>query len=217
MWRCHSPVRSGTMPSRSPGAEGAAVRCFYDADEQIDLWGPSRGATGSFMASRRRSGCSCPPSMPNGAGPGWSAGRRRTRRCGGGGSTCCRPGSTTPFARAACGTWSRSICATGPRSSSPPRSPLSWPALTSPPGISGVTALYAHIPEAPGGLLAPESAVRAGALIGYAWVNTSGQLLDRLQHALAQVMTGALACVAVLTPLPARCPTAGRGRERRRP
>jgi hypothetical protein len=72
-----------------------------------------------------------------------------------------------------------------------------------------VTALHAHIPEAPGGLLASESAVRAGALIGYAWVNTSGQLLDRLQHALAQVMTGALACVAVLTPPPARCPHCG--------
>lgn len=80
-----------------------------------------------------------------------------------------------------------------------------------------MTALHAYIPEPPGGLLASESAVRAGALIGYAWVNTSGQLLDRLQHALAQVMTGALACVAVLTPPPARCPTAARGRGRRRP
>jgi len=68
-----------------------------------------------------------------------------------------------------------------------------------------------------GGLLAPWPTVRTGTLIGYARVSTSGQLLDRLQHALAQVMTGALACVAVLTPPPARCPTAGRGRERRRP
>ena len=37
--------------------------------------------------------------------------------------------------------------------------------------------------EAPGGLLAPEPAVRTDALIGYARVSTSGQLLDRQQHA----------------------------------
>jgi hypothetical protein len=43
-----------------------------------------------------------------------------------------------------------------------------------------------HIPEAPGSLLAPEPAVRTGALIGYARVSTSGQLLDRQQHALAE-------------------------------
>ena len=41
-------------------------------------------------------------------------------------------------------------------------------------------------PEAPGDLLAPEPAVRTGALIGYARVSTSGQLLDRQQHALAE-------------------------------
>jgi hypothetical protein len=44
---------------------------------------------------------------------------------------------------------------------------------------------HAGTPEAPGGLLAPEPAVRTGALIGYARVSTSGQLLDRQQHALA--------------------------------
>jgi len=60
-----------------------------------------------------------------------------------------------------------------------------------------------------GGLLAPWPTVRTGTLIGYARVSTSGQLLDRQRHALA--------CVAVLTPPPARCPTAARGRERRGP
>ncbi len=44
----------------------------------------------------------------------------------------------------------------------------------------------ADTPEAPGNLLAPEPAVRTGALIGYARVSTSGQLLDRQQHALAE-------------------------------
>jgi hypothetical protein len=50
---------------------------------------------------------------------------------------------------------------------------------------SDVTAPYSDISEAPGSLLAPEPAVRTGALIGYARVSTSGQLLDRQQHALA--------------------------------
>ena len=44
----------------------------------------------------------------------------------------------------------------------------------------------ADTPDAPGSLLAPEPAVRTGALIGYARVSTSGQLLDRQQHALAE-------------------------------
>jgi len=49
-----------------------------------------------------------------------------------------------------------------------------------------VTAPAADTPAAPGDLLAPEPAVRTGALIGYARVSTSGQLLDRQQHALAE-------------------------------
>ena len=44
----------------------------------------------------------------------------------------------------------------------------------------------ADTPEAPGSLLDPEPAVRTGALIGYARVSTTGQLLDRQQHALAE-------------------------------
>jgi Resolvase, N terminal domain len=40
--------------------------------------------------------------------------------------------------------------------------------------------------ETPGYLLAPEPAIGTGALIGYARVSTSGQLLDRQQHALAE-------------------------------
>jgi len=48
-----------------------------------------------------------------------------------------------------------------------------------------VTAPYSGTSEALGNLLAPEPAVRTGALIGYARVSTSGQLLDRQHHALA--------------------------------
>ena len=50
----------------------------------------------------------------------------------------------------------------------------------------GMTVPHADTSEASGGLLAPEPAVRTGALIGYARVSTSGQLLDRQQHALAE-------------------------------
>ena len=49
-----------------------------------------------------------------------------------------------------------------------------------------MTAPHAGTPEAPGSLLAPEPAVQTGALIGYARVSTSGQLLDRQEHALAE-------------------------------
>ena len=41
-----------------------------------------------------------------------------------------------------------------------------------------------------GYLLAPEPTVRAGTLIGYAGVSTSGQLLDRQEHALAEAEAG---------------------------
>ncbi len=50
----------------------------------------------------------------------------------------------------------------------------------------GVTAPYPDTSEASGNLLAPEPAVRTSALIGCARVSTSGQLLDRQQHALAE-------------------------------
>ena len=41
-------------------------------------------------------------------------------------------------------------------------------------------------PRSPGNLLAPEPAVCIGALIGYARVSTTGQLLDRQRHALTE-------------------------------
>ena len=49
-----------------------------------------------------------------------------------------------------------------------------------------MTASRPYTSEAPDNLLVPEPAVRTGALIGYARVSTSGQLLDRQQHALAE-------------------------------
>jgi hypothetical protein len=50
---------------------------------------------------------------------------------------------------------------------------------------AGVTAPHPDTSEAPGNLLA-DPAVRTGALVGYARVSTSGQLLDRQQHALTE-------------------------------
>ena len=58
------------------------VRCFYDADEQIELWGKYLAEelpAGSTASRRRRSWCSCPPSTPRGTGPGSSAGPRSAR------------------------------------------------------------------------------------------------------------------------------------------
>ena len=52
--------------------------------------------------------------------------------------------------------------------------------------VRGVTVAPADTFEAPGDLLAPEPAVRTGALIGYARVSTTSQLLDRQQHTLAE-------------------------------
>jgi DNA invertase Pin-like site-specific DNA recombinase len=52
--------------------------------------------------------------------------------------------------------------------------------------VVGMTAPPAPAPEPSGGLLAPEPTVSTGALIGYARVSTSGQLLDRQKHALAE-------------------------------
>lgn len=52
--------------------------------------------------------------------------------------------------------------------------------------VLDVTAHHPGTSETLGDLLAPEPAVQTGALIGYARVSTSGQLLDRQQHALAE-------------------------------
>ena len=52
--------------------------------------------------------------------------------------------------------------------------------------VPGVTAPDPGTSEAPGNLLAPEPAVRTGALIGYARVSTTGQRLDRQQPAPAE-------------------------------
>ena len=99
------------------------VRCFYDADEQIRLWGKhlaeelpaiygEQAARGGGVHLRRV--------RRPGTGPGSSAGPRWAGRCGSGGSTCCPPGSTTRRCPGCCPTWSPSTCAAQPRSSSPP-------------------------------------------------------------------------------------------------
>ena len=59
--------------------QARGVRCFYDADEQIELWGRylAEELPRPSTASRpRRWWCSSRPSTRPGTGPGWSAGPR---------------------------------------------------------------------------------------------------------------------------------------------
>ena len=99
-----------------------ALRCFYDADEQTELWGryladelpviygEQAAAVVMFVSAEYAAG----------SGPGLSAGPRWPGRCGSGGNTYFRPGSMTRSFPGCRRTWSRSTCAPRRRSSSPP-------------------------------------------------------------------------------------------------
>ena len=40
MWRCRSRARSGSMSGKvAAELKARGIRCFYDADEQVRLWG----------------------------------------------------------------------------------------------------------------------------------------------------------------------------------
>jgi len=58
------------------------VRCFYDADDQVRLWGMhlAEELPGSTPASRQQSWCSSPPITPGGTGPGSNVAPRSARR-----------------------------------------------------------------------------------------------------------------------------------------
>ena len=98
------------------------VRCFYDADEQIELWGKYLAEELPAIYGEQAAAVVVFVSAEY-AARDWTRHERRAAlagRCGNGGSTCCRPGSMTRRCPGCCRTWSRSTCATGPRSSSPP-------------------------------------------------------------------------------------------------
>jgi hypothetical protein len=98
------------------------MRCFYDADEQIELCGKYLAEELPAIYAERVAAVVVFVSAEY-AARDWTRLERRAalnRAVRSGGSTCCRPGSMTPFCLGCCWTWSRSTCAPASRSSSPP-------------------------------------------------------------------------------------------------
>jgi hypothetical protein len=104
------------MSSRSPGRCRRGGRCFYGADEQIELWGKYLTEELSAIYSEQAATVVVFVSAEY-AARDWTRLERRAalnRAVGSGGSTCCRPGSMTRPCRACCRTWSRWTCAVDP-------------------------------------------------------------------------------------------------------
>ena len=112
------------------------LRCFYDADEQVGLWGKylaeelpaiygEQAAAVVVFISAEYVGA--------GLDAAGAAGGAFAGRCGSGGSTCCRLGSMIRRCRGCCRTWSPSTCAAVRRGSSRRWSRRSWPGWTSRP------------------------------------------------------------------------------------
>ena len=72
------------------------VRCFYDADEQVRLWGTHLAEELPRIYARESAAVVVlsPPTTPGSPGPGWNAGPRLAEPCTRPGCTCCQPGST---------------------------------------------------------------------------------------------------------------------------
>src|SRR5450759_5091951 len=105
------------------------VRCFYDADEQIELWGKYLAEELPAIYGEQAATVVVFVSADY-AARDWTRLERRAalnRAVREGGSTCCRPISTKPLFPGCCRTWSPSTCAPGPPSSLPPWWPTSWP------------------------------------------------------------------------------------------
>jgi len=109
--------------------QARGMRCFYDADEQIDLWGKYLAEELPAIYGEQAAAVVVFVSAEY-AARDWTRLERRAalnravreRR-----GSCCRPGSMTRHCPGCCRTWSRSTCGAGPRSSSPPCSPTNWP------------------------------------------------------------------------------------------
>ena len=104
--------------ARALQTQGA--RCFYDADEQIELWGKYLAEELPAIYGEQAAAVVVFVSAEYAArtGPVSSAGLPWLGRCGSGGSTCCPPGSTTRPCPGCCRTLSRSTYVAGRRSSS---------------------------------------------------------------------------------------------------
>ena len=98
------------------------VRCFYDADEQIELWGKYLAEELPTIYAEQAAAVVVFVSAEY-AARDWTRLERRAAL-----SRAVRerreyvlpPGSMTRLCLGCCPIWSRSTCATGPRSSSPP-------------------------------------------------------------------------------------------------
>jgi hypothetical protein len=97
------------------------VRCFYDADEQIDLWGKYLAEELPAIYGERAAAVVVFISAEY-AARDWTRLERRAAlpgRCRSGGSTCCQPGLMTRSWPGCCPMSSLSTCAAIPLRSSP--------------------------------------------------------------------------------------------------
>ena len=102
--------------------QGRGVRCFYDADEEIELWGRYLAEELPAIYGERAAAVVVFVSVDY-AARDWTRLERRAaldRAVRERGSTYCRPGSMTRRCPGCCRAWSRSTCAAGPPSSAPP-------------------------------------------------------------------------------------------------
>ena len=75
MWRCRSPAHSESTSGRSPALKARGVRCFYDADEQVRLWGTHLAEELPRIYERESAAVVVFVSADyaRGTGPGWNA------------------------------------------------------------------------------------------------------------------------------------------------
>jgi hypothetical protein len=104
------------------------VRCFYDADEQVRLWGTHLAEELPRIYAEESAAVVVFISADY-AGAGWSGGPRWPGRWPRPGCTCSRPGSMTASCPGCCPTSSRSTCAGTPLPSSRTWSRRRWPGL----------------------------------------------------------------------------------------
>ena len=115
-------AQRGYVEQVAQALKARRLRCFYDADEQIELWGRYLAEELPAIYGEQAAAVVMFVSAEYAArsGPGWSAGPRWPGRCGSRGNTCFRPGLMTRLFPGCRRIWSRSTCGPGRRSSSPP-------------------------------------------------------------------------------------------------
>ena len=103
--------------------KGRGVRCFYDADEQVRLWGTHLAEELPRIYARESAAVVVfvRPITPGGTGPGWNAAPRSAGLWPRPGSRRRRPGSTTASCPGCCPMWLPSTCVATPQGSS-----LTW-------------------------------------------------------------------------------------------